>query len=334
VIDSARVDTSVWNWKARTSIPIALGGSVFGWLVPPKQTDAILDEFYRIGGRFIDTSDAYSYASRPSGGDSENLIGSWIHRRGVAGDVRIITKVGLCPGVSGLAPDTVNQAVNASLQRLRIPAVEAVLAHADDEITAPELIASGLAALLPSRATHIGLSGFSAPRLRAVRHALAMCPGAGSISLIQEELNLVERRRIGSLTAVEATVTAAESAPGILATAALARGFLTGKFENATGRVGNRQAFVAENYKLPGHRRLLAEVRGIAAKYAVSPAAVSLRWLVQHDQVALPLASVTRPEQLDAFGQCTTFRLSEDEWINLDKLSAAVSASAGPFHQR
>ncbi|MDH6284923.1 aldo/keto reductase [Prescottella agglutinans] len=328
--DAARVDTSVWSWKARTPIPIALGGSVFGWLVPPERTDAILDEFYRIGGRFIDTSDGYSYTARPTGGDSENLIGSWIRRRGVAGDVRIITKIGLCPGASGLAPDTVDRAVNASLHRLQIPTAEAVLAHADDEVTAPELIASGLAALLSSRARHIGLSGFSAPRLRAVRNALAMRPGAPSISLIQEELSLAERRHIAGLTDVEAVDTSAASAPGILATAALARGFLTGKFENATGRVGNRQAFVEENYGFPGHRRVLAEVRKIAATHAVSPAAVSLRWLVQHDQVVLPLASVTRPEQLDVFGQCTTFQLSEDEWTALDHVSGSVSAGANP----
>lgn len=326
--DADWVDTSVWSWKTQESIPIVLGGSVFGWTVPPDRTDAILDEFYRIGGRFIDTSDGYSYAARPTGGDSESLIGSWIHRRGVAGDVRIITKVGLCPGVLGLAPDTVDRAVNASLHRLQIPTVEAVLAHADDETTAPEDIAAGFDAVRPARARHIGLSGFSAPRLRAVRNALAMRPGVPLIPLIQEEFNLAERRRVTEFADIEIAEATAGPTAGILATAALARGFLTGKFENATGRVGSRQAFVAENYGRTEHHRLLVQVRKIAAAHSVSPAAVSLRWLVQHNHVVLPLASVTKPEQLDAFGQCTTFRLSEEEWTVLDTASASVSTFA------
>ncbi|MFD6397533.1 aldo/keto reductase [Nocardia sp. NPDC060249] len=314
---------AVWAWKSTAAIPIGLGGSVFGWIVAPADTDAILDRFFEIGGRFIDTSDGYSHAARPAGADSESLIGSWVRRRGVANEIRIMTKVGLCPGVEGLAPAVVAEAVDGSLDRLGVPAAEAILAHADDGVTAPEDIAAGFAALAGSRARHIGVSRFSTDRLRATQAALRRSSPA-EFTLIQREFSLAERGHVCRTARPEAT-----ERLGLVCSAALARGFLTGKFEHALTRAGARHAYVDEHYGLPGHHALLAGLREVAAAHDVTPAAVAIRWLLQHEAVALPLVSVTDPGQLDVFRDVASLRISVDEWESLNALSAALPTGSG-----
>ncbi|KAF0845262.1 aldo/keto reductase [Nocardia caishijiensis] len=309
---------AVRTWKATATIPIGLGGSVFGWIVGSERADAILDRFFEIGGRFIDTSDGYSYAARTSAADSESMIGSWVRRRGIENEIRIMTKVGLCPGVEGLAPAVVAEAVDASLDRLGISVAEAILAHADDGVTAPEEIAAGFAALVGARTHHIGVSRFSTDRLRATRAALRRSSNA-EFTVIQEEFSLAERGGVEHLVGSEVG-----QRLGLVCSAALARGFLTGKFEHALTRVGARHAYVDRHYGLPGHHTLLAGLRAVAAAHGVAPAAVAIRWLLQHEAVALPLVSVTDPGQLDVFQEVTDLRLTPDEWESLDTLSAAL----------
>ncbi len=312
---------SVWTWKDSTSVPIGLGGSVFGWIVPPHDVDAILDRFFDIGGRVIDTSDGYSFARRSEGADSESLIGSWVRRRGVEKEIRIITKVGLCPGVEGLAPSVLSQAAVESLDRLNVPVAEAILAHADDGVTPADGVAAGLAMLRGTRAHHIGVSGFGATRLAAVEAALRRSAQPG-VDVVQEEFSLAERGGLDRVSPPQGD----EPSPGILCSAALARGFLTGKFQNTNRRVGARQAFVTGHYGQPVHTDLLEGVRQVAREHGVTPAAVALRWLLQHESVVLPLASVTRPSQLDAFQEVTTLTLSSPQWRLLNRLSLAVHA--------
>lgn len=315
---------SVSTWKSNTPTPVGLGGSAFGWLVESDTTDAILDRFYDLGGRFIDTSDGYSYARRDTAEDSESLIGSWVRRRGLESEMRIITKVGLCPGAEGLSPPIVAAAAQASLDRLGVPIAEAILAHADDGVTPPLNIAEGLASLVGVRTRHVGVSRFAADRLAETRLALAHQHGI-DIAVVQEEFSLAER---GGLEAVTTGGTGMP-APGLLCSAGLARGFLTGKFQYASDRVGARQAFAARHYASPAHDDLLDGLRTLATQYDVSPAAIAIRWLIQHQSVALPLVSVTTPEQLTAFSEAGSIDLSTDEWTALDCVSRRVHRPSG-----
>lgn len=144
--------------------------------------------------------------------------------------------------------------------------------------------------------------------------------GLKAPELVQEELSLAERSSITGLTACAPS----DSPIGVVCSVALARGFLTAKFQHAIGRVGHRQKFAEEHYETPRHAALLNGLREVSKEVAVSPAAVALRWTVQHPSVVLPLASVTDPVQLDAFAEAARLRLDEDQWRHLDLLSRAL----------
>ncbi|WP_244928740.1 aldo/keto reductase [Nocardioides sp. W7] len=299
--------------RATGPVPIGLGGSVFGWLITPCESEAVLDRFFEIGGRFIDTSDGYSHASRDVGGDSESIIGRWARRNGVADQLQICTKVGLCPGGEGLRAETVRTAVDRSRDRLGVEMFEAVLAHADDPTTPAPEIAHTLSSLRWARAHRVGVSGFATERLEAVLSAAEELPN-GTLDVVQAEFNLADR----SFESSELGRLCVSRGLGLMSTGSLAQGFLTGKFRNATERVGHRQQVVARRYR--GHRmaNLLDVLESVAARHDVSMAAAALAWLVGRPPVVLPLASVTQPDQLEAFREVGGLRLDDEDRALLD----------------
>lgn len=289
-------------------VPVGLGGSVFGWLITAAESEAVLDRFFEIGGRFIDTSDAYSAARRDEGSDSETIIGRWAQRNGVSAELRVCTKVGLCPGVEGLRRETVRTAVERSRERLGVEQLEAVLAHADDVTVPPEEIAVALGSLREAGVRHVGVSGFTADRLASVVVA-AEDSSLGPLELVQEELSLAAR----SFEKGELSALCASRGLGLMSTGSLAQGFLTGKFRQATGRVGHRQRVVARRYGGERQSRLLGVIEEVAGRNGVSMGAVALRWLVAHPSVVLPLASVTRPGQLTSFSEAGRLQLAAED---------------------
>src|ERR1700681_52096 len=88
--------------------PLCLGGNVFGWTADEPQSWDVLDAYLAEGGNFVDTADVYSaWAPGHSGGESETIIGRWMAARGARNRMVIATKVGVAPGLKGLAPATI-----------------------------------------------------------------------------------------------------------------------------------------------------------------------------------------------------------------------------------
>ena len=99
-----------------TTVPLILGGNVFGWTADEATSFAVLDAFVAGGGSVIDTADVYSaWIPGNRGGESETVIGAWLRHRGRRDDVVITTKVGMSPigEGKGLQPAHIATAVEA-----------------------------------------------------------------------------------------------------------------------------------------------------------------------------------------------------------------------------
>ena len=78
-----------------SGIRICFGGNVFGWTIDRDQSFAVLDAYYELGGRMIDSAESYSsWAPGNKGGESETIIGAWLESRGVRADMKVATKTG------------------------------------------------------------------------------------------------------------------------------------------------------------------------------------------------------------------------------------------------
>ena len=122
----------------KTSSKILLGTAYFGDTISKEDAFNIMDEYYELGGRHIDTARLYA------DGESERIISKWIKSR-KPNDIFLSTKGGFpnldTPSVSRLSESEIRYDIEQSLRALEIECVEFYWLHRDDEsINAKEII--------------------------------------------------------------------------------------------------------------------------------------------------------------------------------------------------
>ncbi|WP_205697298.1 aldo/keto reductase [Conexibacter sp. SYSU D00693] len=274
--------------------PLCLGGNVFGWTVDGEQAFDVLDLFADAtgGAGLVDTADAYSsWVPGHEGGESERLIGAWMRDRGRRGAVLLATKVGW---QGGLGADHVRRSAAACLERLGVERVDLLYAHKDDPSTPLEETLRALDAVVrDGGAAHLGLSNYAPGR---VREALAICDREGLTrpTVLQPPYSLVARGEFeGELQRL-----AVEERLGVAPYAALAGGFLTGKYTRGEAHQGARAGAVSRFEDDDAAWATVEALREIATARGVTPAAVAVAWVVAQEGVTAAIASATRTDQL------------------------------------
>lgn len=301
----------------RPFVPLNLGGNPFGWTADRDASFAVLDRFVEGGGSFVDTADSYSaWVDGHAGGESERIIGAWLAQRGLHGRVQVATKVSRKPDRQGLARDTVHTAVEESRERLGLETIDLVYAHADDESVPVEDQVETFHALVESgRVRAVGLSNYGAVRLRewvAAAHRLGLTPPAA----IQPRYTLVSRWAYEQQIAPVAT----ELGLAVFPYPALASGFLTGKYRSPEDFEGAARGSAARRYAEAGGLRVVDALVRVGQRHGAEPAAVVIAWLLARG-VTAPIASVSRPEQLDPLLVGTALRLTPEDLAELDRAS-------------
>ena len=298
---------------------LCLGGNVFGWTADRETSFDILDAYARSRGNFIDTADAYSaWVPGHGGGESEEIIGAWMAKRGNRGQMVIATKVGKLPQLQGLSRDVIRKACAESLRRLRTDYIDLYYCHADDPDVPLQETLMALAELIDEgKVRSIAASNYSVDRL-AEALAVSDAMGLPRFVALQPHYNLIvrdeyegamrdlcERERISCLPYFP-----------------LGAGFLTGKYRSA-GDIGDgpRSPRVS-GYADERGWRILAAVDQVAAEHDVSNAEVALAWLMHQPTVAAPIASVTSLAQLAEVMDAAHLELTADDLARLDAASA------------
>ncbi len=302
--------------------PLCLGGNVFGWSADEAQSFAVLDAYAGGGGNFVDTADSYSFwAAGHTGGESETIIGRWMAARGNRDGMVIATKVGMSPGLEGLAAKTVRAAAEASLKRLGTDHIDLYYAHRDDPaIPMEETLAAFDDLVREGKVRHVAASNFGASRLA---EALAVSDREGLVryAALQPHYNLVER---GDYEGELADLCARENL-ACVPYFGLAKGFLTGKYRPGIG-VDSIRAEAARAYLDEGGVEVLEALDRVAAAQETTVAAAALAWLLAQPTVVAPIASARTPEQVADLLPMATLELTPDE---VEALDAAVVAPSG-----
>ncbi|NJQ17328.1 aldo/keto reductase [Streptomyces bohaiensis] len=306
-----------------TVSPLCLGGNVFGWTADEAASHAILDAYAAAGGRFVDTADVYSHwAPGHSGGESEGVIGRWLARGGRGRDVVVATKVGGHPEFKGLAPETIRAATEASLRRLGIDTIDLLYTHFDDETVPVADIVGTLDQLVrEGKVREIGASNISAERLRASMEFSAR-EGTAAYVALQPAYHLMRRADY------EGEVAGVVEEFGLRAVpyAALAGGFLTGKYRPGTTVDSARAGSASRYLDTPQGPRVLSVLDAVAADRGVAHATVALAWLAARPTVVAPIASARSVEQLPPLLAAVDLSLTADEMAALDAASAPDDA--------
>jgi aryl-alcohol dehydrogenase-like predicted oxidoreductase len=102
----------------------------------------------------------------------------------------------------------------------------------------------------------------------------------------------------------------------------LAGRFLTGKYSR-TGTEqddarGNRDDYFEDRYLTEENFEIMDTIRSVSEDVGASPAQVSLRWLLEKNEVTAPIIGARTVEQLDENLEATTVSLTPQHLSQLD----------------
>lgn len=302
--------------------PLVFGGNVFGWTVDEPASHALLDRFVDRGFSAVDTADVYSrWVPGHTGGESETIIGNWLAANpGKRDDLVLITKVGSDmgqPGGKTLKAGWIEEAVEASLRRLRTDHIDLYFSHWPDPDTPHEETLAAYDRLLEAgKIRAIGASNFDADQLGAALKA-SLDGGLPRYQVIQPEYNLYARAALeGPLLDL-----ARQEGIGVISYFALAAGFLTGKYRSEADLEGASRRDMVRKYLDDRGRRILAALDQVAEAHGARPAEVAIAWIIARDGVTAPIASATSTPQLESLLRAAELHLGDDEIAALDKAS-------------
>ncbi len=289
---------------------LCLGGNVFGWSANDAQSVQVLDAFAAAGGNFIDTADVYSeWKEGNTGGESETIIGNWLTTKNRS-DFVIATKVAKLSTRPGLSAQNVIAACEDSLRRLRTDFIDIYYSHHfDTEVPIEETLSAYETLISQGKVRYIAASQHSAHQLRRAK-AVSEENSLPQYIALQNEYNLIEREEYET----DSRPILEELGVGSFPFFALARGFLTGKYQHGN-KVETVRAQGDEKYATAENFELLARLENVAAEHSVSMAATALEWLRSQPTVIAPIASARTLDQLQEITQELSLSASEIEFI-------------------
>ena len=139
------------------------GSTMIGSDLNEAESCSLLDQVYELGCNTIDTAHVYS------GGDSERIIGRWMHERGLREKVVIITKgAAHSKDRRRMTPFDIASDLHDSLARLKTDYIDLYLLHRDDHDLPFEPIIDALNEhLRAGRIDAFGASNWSHERIQA-----------------------------------------------------------------------------------------------------------------------------------------------------------------------
>ena len=303
---------------------LALGTMTFGVETGEQEAHQQLDWFADAGGTLVDTADVYA------AGKSEEIIGRWLASRPAEVTQRVVlaTKgrfpVEDSPNGAGLSAVHLTRALEGSLRRLGVEAVDLYQLHAFDPWTPLEETLRTLEGFARAgKIRYWGLSNFTGWQLTKAVHLARALNVAGPVTL-QPQYSLLVRE-----TEWEIVPAALDAGVGLLPWSPLGGGWLAGKYQrdvrpSGATRLGEDPARGMEAYDRRGTARtwdVIEAVRGIAAARGASMPEVAVAWVTARPGVTSTILGARTLAQLQANLRAAELQLTPQETAQLDAVS-------------
>jgi aryl-alcohol dehydrogenase-like predicted oxidoreductase len=301
-----------------------LGTMTFGSETDEAGSHEQLDRFIDAGGTFVDTADVYSH------GISEEIIGRWFASRpaDVTEPVVLATKgrfpLADVPNGAGLSARHLTRALDASLRRLGLDAVDLYQVHAFDPWTPLEETLRTLDGFIRAgKIRYYGLSNFTGWQLTKAVH-LARALNVAEPVTLQPQYSLLVRE-----IEWEIVPAALDAGLGLLPWSPLGGGWLSGKYRRdqrpaGATRLGedpNRGMEAFDRRGTDHTWRVIDAVQKIAEERGISMAEVALSWVTARPAVTATILGARTIEQLAANLRAADLHLSAAEAAALDAAS-------------
>lgn len=303
---------------------LCLGTMTFGDESDEAVSHAQLDRFLEAGGTFVDTADVYS------AGESERIIGHWLASRPADVTERVVlaTKgrfpMAAEPNGAGLSARHLTRALDASLTRLGVEAVDLYQAHSWDPLTPIEEALQTMDSFVRAgKIRYYGFSNFTGWQLTKAVHRARELNLAAPVSL-QPQYSLLVRE-----IEWEIVPAAMDAGLGLMPWSPLGGGWLTGKYrrdQRPTGatRLGEDPDRGMEAWERRGTERtwdVVDAVQRIAEGRGVSMAEVALAWVTDRPGVTSTILGARTLDQLETNLKAAGLHLTDAETAVLDEAS-------------
>jgi aryl-alcohol dehydrogenase-like predicted oxidoreductase len=278
------------------------------------------------GVTFFDTAEVYEPFA------NEELVGEALAP--FRGNVVIATKFGFAldpeggPQWVGLdsSPEHIAQAVEGSLKRLKVEAIDLLYQHRVDPQVPIEDVAGAVKTLI--RAGKVKHFGLSEAGVQTIRRAHAVQP----VTALQSEYSLWTR-------GPEAQVlpTLEELGIGFVAYSPLGKGFLTGKIdENTTFDSTDFRAtlprFTPQARK--ANQALIDLLGGIARRKHATPAQIALARLLARKPWIVPIPGTTKPHRLAENVAVATVELGSEDLRQIESAAAGITVQGARYPEK
>ena len=303
---------------------LCLGTMMFGDRTDEGEAAEMIAAFAEAGGTFLDTADVYA------GGASERITG-----RAVARDRdrwTLATKLGNPlkdrPGSGGLSAAWVRKALEGSLERLGVEAVDLYYLHQDDETTPLEETIEALGEAI--EAGSVRAWGFSNFRGWKIAEMVRIADRLGVPRPVAAQPYYHALFRLAEIDYLPAC---AHFGIGVVPYSPLARGVLTGKYAEGVpegSRAARGDARIAQTEMRPELLDAARRFHGHAQGSGRPTADVALQWVLANEAVTSVLIGPRSMEQLRGYldALATPYR-PEDEALVDSLVPSGGTAGAG-----
>lgn len=299
---------------------------ILGTASPPflagEPMDALLETAWNQGITTFDTARSY--------GKSEDVLGTWIEKKGIRTKVNILSK-GCNPDQTGIVftPESLRTELETSLAALKTDYVDMYALHRDDESVPVEVFIETLNAFRrEGKIKVLGASNWRWERMQAANEyaarnglegfrfgepafSLAVVlhdPFGGSVHVSGEECR-------------DARAWFARSRVPIFAYSPVARGFLSGKVTADMSEEEIRVALPAvtfEEYYGPSNLRRLQAAQEMAHEKGTGTAQIVLAWILAQPFIGGVIVGPAHPKHLLEDLEAQDVHLSQDECLRLN----------------
>jgi aryl-alcohol dehydrogenase-like predicted oxidoreductase len=292
-----------------------------GPAVDRQQGIAVIRAAVERGVTFFDTAEAYGPFV------NEELVGEALAP--FRGQVAIATKFGFRFDPDGRQvgltshPEHIRQAVDGSLQRLGVDAIDLLYQHRVDPQVAIEEVAGTVKDLI--QAGKVRRFGLSEAGPQTIRRAHAVQP----VTALQSEYSLWWRE-----PEAEIVPTLEELGIGLVPFSPLGKGFLTGTISEATAfdSADIRSTIPRFTPEARKANQALVELLGtIGARKQATPAQVALAWLLAQQPWIVPIPGTRRLERLEENLAAAAVELTADDLGEIERAAAQIQVQGARY---
>jgi aryl-alcohol dehydrogenase-like predicted oxidoreductase len=229
------------------------------------------------------------------------------------------------PGLNS-RPEHIKEAVEGSLKRLKVEAIDLLYQHRVDPNVPIEDVAGAVKELIQEgKVKHFGLSEAG---VQTIRRAHAVMP----VTALQSEYSLWWRK-----PEAEVIPTLEELGIGLVPYSPLGKGFLTGKIdENTTFDSSDFRStlprFTPEALK--ANQALIDLLGSIAEQKQVAPAQIAIAWLVAQKPWIVPIPGTTKLHRLDENIGAVSVELTPADLRDIDDAAAKITVQGARYPEK